>query len=364
MIVGHGGNIYDLARRLGCEISEIIDMSSNVNPLGPPSGVEDALMRNLECITRLPEVDSKSLIQDFANRCGINPDRVLAGNGSTQFIYAIPQALKPARAIIVGPTYSDYADSCSMQDIPYEYFFLRDTDAFRLDFERMQSRIGTGDIVFVCNPNNPTGVLYPASQIEILCNARPDASFIVDESYLPFVGSETCESMVGVELPNLIVLNSMSKIFRISGLRIGFVIASPDVIQRLSRYMLPWSVNSLAQVAVKYLLENPSEVDAFIEHTQKFLEVERNRMIARFDASPQITFFSSTTSFLLARLNDAYTADTVCDRLAMEKILIRNCSNFKGLSNRYIRVSLKRSEMNRSFSERLAVLLHGERTLS
>ena len=117
MLSGHGGNIYEMARRLGCAPSELSDMSNNINPLGPPPGMMDFLKDNIEATTRLPEVDNKEIIKKFAARFAIDPDCLLTGNGTTQFIYMIPRVLETKRALILGPTYADYADACSMRDV-------------------------------------------------------------------------------------------------------------------------------------------------------------------------------------------------------------------------------------------------------
>ncbi len=356
MIRGHGGNIYDIARRLGCAPSEIVDMSSNVNPLGPPPGLETYLKENLNVITALPEADSNLLVHSFAERYGVDSEFVLAGNGSTQFIYSIPQSLATKRALILGPTYADYADACSMHNIDFEYFIAQETQGFKADIDLVQKQVKGFDTVFLCNPNNPTGTLYTAAEIELLCRTHPKTNFVIDESYLPFVNSADHESMIGRSLPNAIVLNSMSKIFRISGLRIGFIIASKDIIEKLTRYSLPWSVNALAQVAVCYLMQHEAEINAFIDHTQKLIETERNRFAEKLKNVSDIKLFPSTTSFILAKLLNRHTADTICHHLSHEKILIRNCSNFKGLSNRFIRISLRKSETNRMLAEKLLSL--------
>ncbi|MGD8262442.1 MAG: aminotransferase class I/II-fold pyridoxal phosphate-dependent enzyme, partial [Desulfobacterales bacterium] len=115
MIGGHGGNIYDMARRLGCLTTDIIDMSSNMNPLGPPPGLLDYLADNiLTATTQLPEVDSSEMTENFAAYLGVDAHRLLAGNGTTQFIYSIPRVLETRKALIVGPTYSDYVDACNL----------------------------------------------------------------------------------------------------------------------------------------------------------------------------------------------------------------------------------------------------------
>jgi threonine-phosphate decarboxylase len=353
MIIGHGGNIYDIAARLGCEPSAIVDMSSNVNPLGPPPGLVAFLKEHLDVITALPEADAKLLVHFFAKRYGVDPASVLAGNGSTQFIYTVPQALASQGAMILGPTYADYADACSMHNVPCHYVIARESQGFKAELDLISGQIKGADTIFICNPNNPTGVLYAAEEIESLCRAFPDKRFIIDESYLPFAASGNEQSMIGRGLPNVVILNSMSKIFRIPGLRIGFVIASRSIIEALTRYAQPWSVNALAQIGVRYLMEHESEVTAFTRQTHEFLEREKKRFSETFKTHPAITFFESSTSFLLGKLENRHTADAICHALLDDNILIRNCSNFKGLSNRFFRISLKNRETNIGLIDKL-----------
>lgn len=357
MIVGHGGNIYKLALRLGCTPFEILDMSSNVNPLGPPPGLINLLEKSLNGITALPEADAGRIVEAFARRYDINPDRVLAGNGSTQFIYTLPQALAIRRALILGPTYADYADACLMHDVDHTYAMAQEPRLFQPDMNAMEREIEDCDAVFVCNPNNPTGALIPADELKNICRSYPRTTFIVDESYLPFVTHGDQESMIGSDLSNLIVLNSMSKIFRIPGLRIGFLVGSERLINRLMRYVLPWSVNSLAQVAVLYLMAQATAVAAFIESTQEFLEAERKWFTQHLEEASALQLFPSCTSFLLARLPENHRAADICSRLSQERILIRDCSNFKGLSERFIRISLRTHDSNQLLAERLLSLL-------
>ncbi len=250
MISGHGGNIYEMAQKLGCDPAEIVDMSSNVNPLGPPPGLLDFLREKMSGIMALPEVDAQDVIRAFASRYQVPPELVLAGNGTTQFIYTIPRALGTQRACIIGPTYADYADACIMNKVPHDHLILQDSDAFHPDMNRIHAEIAGYDTVFVCNPNNPTGALIPVDEIERLCRSHPNTWFIIDESYLPFVAQSHDHSVLNRGISNAIVLNSMSKIFRVPGLRIGFLVASGAIIEKFLHYMLPWSVNSLAQAAV------------------------------------------------------------------------------------------------------------------
>ncbi len=333
-------------------------MSSNVNPLGPPHGLADFLRKEINTVTALPEVSAERAVCAFAGKYELDPDLVLAGNGTTQFIYNIPQALGTRKACILAPTYSDYADACIMHRVEHSYSMSEESREFKPDFLQFQKDIEGADTVFICNPDNPTGVLIPADTLLSLCKSHPNKNFIIDESYLPFVIRGDAESMLHCGLSNVIVLNSMSKIFRIPGLRIGFLIAcNKKAIEKFRRHMLPWSVNRLAQEAVIYLMERKAETDAFIEATRFFLETERNRFSEAFKHVSGIKFFPSTTSFMLAVLLKDQTSDEICSALADDRILIRNCSNFKGLSERFIRISLKTAEVNHNLAEKMKRLL-------
>ena len=363
MIQGHGGNIYELAQMLGCRPTEIVDMSSNMNPLGPPAGLIDFLKENVDTINALPQVDAGEAVTAFAAKWGIERHQVLAGNGTTQFIYSIPRAIEIKKALIVGPTYADYADACMMHGVPYDFVLSKDTNEFQPDLSEIAGQLKGFDTVFICNPNNPTGVLIPSEELVSLTRTYPNIRFIIDESYLPFVDGSEAASLIPRNLPNVIVLNSMSKIFRIPGLRIGFVVSSKKNVQPLNRFALPWSVNSLSQAAVAYLMKEDAAmadfIADFIKATKTFLKSQRQLLIEKFQDTSQIKFFPSTTSFMLAELFGGRTSDAVCAELIKHRILIRNCSNFKGLSNRFIRISLKTQEANRRLAEMLLEIVKG-----
>ncbi|OQY59364.1 MAG: hypothetical protein B6245_07125 [Desulfobacteraceae bacterium 4572_88] len=353
MINGHGGNIYDMARQLGCATWDIIDMSSNVNPLGPPLGLADFLRAHMDAILALPQVDSREMVKIFADRHNIDASLVLAGNGTTQFIYTIPKALETKKACILGPTYADYADACAMHGRYHEYLISHEDSDFKMDMDHIQKGTHGFDTVFICNPNNPTGVLIPGDDLEKLCRSQPDTYFVIDESYLPFADDSDRHSMLNRRLSNVVVLNSMSKIFRVPGLRIGFLIASEKIIEKFERHVLPWSVNSLAQLAVSYLMERKSGTDAFVENTRAFLAAERKGLGESLRTISDMRLFPSTTSFILIRLPENQRAEEVCAHFARKRTLIRNCANFAGLSDRFIRISLKTRENNVMAAEML-----------
>ena len=362
MITGHGGNSRELAAWLGCTAKEIVDMSSNMNPFGPPPGLLAHLRERIGEIVSLPEVDARSMIRDFAGSHDLDPGLILAGNGSTQFIHALPEMLGTRRALIVAPTYADYADGCRKAGIEPKYFLTHEKDSFHPDLDRLSKSLSGTDTVFFCNPNNPTGVLTPKSEFAALVRDHPGVRFVIDESYLPFVPEGEDKSLSKTGLPNIVCLNSMSKFFRIPGLRVGFLIASREMIRAWSQQMQPWSVNSLAQEAVHYLMQHQLEIQAFVRRTRQVMQEEREACAQRFANQAGLRVFSSATYFLLASIEDGPDSGELCRTLGREKILIRDCSNFKGLSERFIRISLKRPQENQMLLKALSRLLPKETT--
>jgi threonine-phosphate decarboxylase len=359
MIRGHGGNTHDLARALGCPPDAIIDMSSNVNPFGPPSDLLAHLKERLLRIGALPEVDGRSAVERFAEHWGVLPQEVAIGSGTTQLIYDLPRALDTRQALIIGPTYADYRDGCRRNNVDCDFWLAQEESGFQPDANAIREALADFDTVYICNPNNPTGALLPREALTTLCRGFPDKRFVVDESYLPFVDTAEQVTLLTDRPPNVVVLHSLSKIFRIPGLRIGFAVGEAGIITRLRDRALPWNVNSLALEAFHYLMEEgqAAAMTRFVQETRTRLTEERTAMMARLAAIPGIRLFASTTGFFVVRLPEPHRSEAVCRQLAEEKILVRDCANFKGLSDRFIRISLQDSATNHKCAAILETIL-------
>ena len=358
MITGHGGNVKALADRLQCPIDQITDMSSNLNPLGPPPGLVEFIKENIHRICSLPDVDASKTVHAFSRYYDIDSDRVIAGNGTTWFIYTLPAALGLKKMLISGPTYSDYRDACIMHSVDYTYSMASREFLFEPDFDRVSEMLSDKsqniDAFVLCNPNNPTGSFADQKRIIDLLTIHRDIIFIIDESYLPFMDDAESISLVGeTNFPNLIVLSSMSKIFRIPGLRTGFLCADPAIVKRIMAFYQPWSVNALAQAAVIYIFENNEIITPFIEKTRKFIKTEKKKFVNSLKNCNFIRFFDSQTYFVLAELKNKIKSDKICRYLADRKILIRDCTNFQGLSDNFIRFSLKTEKENKQLAHSL-----------
>ena len=351
MIQGHGGNKQLLADRLGCGIEQIIDMSSNLNPLGPPERIHTFLKNNLHLIHALPEPDAAGMTKRFSRYCGIDPACVTAGNGTTFFIYTLPLALGAHKALILGPAYSDYRDACLAHHVEVTHCLTSPDNGFAPDMDALSAKAARADLVFICNPNNPTGSLMAKEDLETLIRRHPTTCFLVDESYLPFVPDAEDISLVKrTDLPNLLVLSSMSKIFRIPGLRTGFLSGAVPLIEKVVAHHQPWSVNALAQGVIREVYDHPGEILPFYRRTREYIQKERTIFADALAHTPGISLFDVPVYFVMARL-DRLTAPELCRRVGQDKFLIRDCSNFDGLTDQFVRFSLKTREINLALAQ-------------
>ena len=351
----HGGDILSMAKRLGCGIGDLTDLSSNLTPLGMPPGLREALVARLGEISFLPESGSETLIHLFAGKYGCSPQQVLAGNGTTEFIYAVPESVQSRRALVVSPTYGDYQTASEWAGLAVDFFTLKAEEDFALDFNRLSARLTGGELVFLCNPNNPTGRVLASRELLDFILAHPASEFLIDESYLPFVGEP---SLAGFPLPaNLFLLCSSSKIYGIPGLRLGFLVANEEKMARFAAHRKPWGVNRLAQVAGEYLLTHG---DGYVQAVRDFIEQTRPGFVARLAALPGVQLVPGAANFILCWLRGPLTAPRLREGMLRQRIMIRDCSNFTGLDARYFRVSLQEAERNERCLAALAGIL-GER---
>ncbi len=347
----HGGNIISKASELGVEVGDLIDMSSNLSPLGMVPGLREVLERGIDQIAYLPEATSDSLCAIFAKHNGCQPEQVMAGNGTTDFIYDLPSLFSFKKAIIVNPTYSDYRLACDYAGLPWQSFNLECPD-FSINFNKLAGVIQGGELLFLCNPNNPTGHMVSSDVLRSFIKEHPQTTFVVDESYLPFCNEL---SLVSGELPeNLFILCSSSKIYGIPGLRLGFLVSSEKNLATIRGRCRPWTVNRLAQLAGEFLF---SEADPYVREVQAFVKEERALVVRELQGVPGVDVVPGVANFILCRLS-TQNASQLTEKMLAKKIMIRNCASFDGLDESYFRFSLKKASENRLFLTALASALN------
>ncbi len=340
----HGGDIYRNQVRY--------DASVNVNPLGMPGRVREKLLRALDTWSRYPDPECQALNRALAAFYGLEESRILCGNGAAELIWLLVQQLRPRKALLVEPTFSEYESALLSAGCQAERIFLTPENGFLPDMDRIAEAAAKGcDMVFFCNPNNPTGVLASRKDMKILADAceRRGAYLVVDECFCELSDDPEGASMVP-EIScysKLILLKAFTKTYAMAGLRLGYLLAGDDSLPgRLRRNRQPWSVSVPAQAAGIAALE---EAD-YLEESRRLIRKER-AVLAEGLETLGLKVFSSCSNFLLFAVPDeekrCRRQDALWVNAGQRGLLIRNCENFAGLGPGYYRVCVGRPEENR-----------------
>ncbi|MGB9681349.1 MAG: threonine-phosphate decarboxylase CobD [bacterium] len=350
-MIEHGGNIYRIAKILDIDLSNILDFSANINPLGYPQGLEEYLSSYINSIVHYPDPEYNELIEAIAEYIGVRVENILVGNGAIDIISLCIQTVETDRVLIPIPTFSEYARIAKINGLTVEYFYTGKEFTFNIEDivkEIKQNRVG---MLILCNPNNPTGRLIDVNSLRYLLDEALKLSVFVmiDEAFIEFTENYPKSSAVSfVNLySNLCIVRCFTKFFGLPGLRLGYVVASIDFINRMKERVLPWSVNVLADLAGRYVLKDK----AFMKETRKVVSSERALLIRELSNLNWIFLYPSQANFILARLSmDA----SILEKFLLDQgILIRNCSNFNGLDRHYIRLAVKDHKSNLRLIEAL-----------
>ena len=349
----HGGNVFAVARALGIPPEGILDFSASINPLGMAPGVRDALANCVDRLLHYPDKGASELKECLAAYHGVGTAQITVANGSTELIHLIPRLVSGDRALIVAPAFAEYACALEKSGCQIDYFTLESEGGFSLSLPALQEKLAEGyEMLFVCNPGNPTGALIPRNDIAgMLELCRESGTFLVlDEAFIDFCEEESAKELIG-GFERAVLLRSMTKFFAIPGLRLGYAVGAPETIATIASLQAPWSVNTAAQVAGIASLSDA----AYCEATRSYVAGERDRLATRLATLPSLRVFPSRANYLLAQITNGSSAAQLRTRLLERGLLIRDCGNFQGLDGTFFRVAVRLREEN----ERLLGLLGG-----
>jgi threonine-phosphate decarboxylase len=354
----HGGNVYKAAQQQRVPVEQIIDFSASINPLGPPAAVFRAIRAAVKQIVHYPDPDCRRLRQELAQQCGMDPDMILVGNGSTELIHLLPRALGIKSALIIGPTFEEYARALIDAGSLVEYVHAKREQRFRPPLqdvlERLSAKRSKFNAVFLCNPNNPTGQVMNRRAMSELAEAveRRQGWLIVDEAFIDYCQEQSVVSML-TEHPRMVMLRSLTKFYAMPGLRIGYLLGASKLVGRLKERQPPWSVNSLAQEASCAVLQD----EAYAKKSRIFMENERSCFVRGLRSLSGLQVYSSAANFILIGLPAWTSAGEVTDRLASERMLVRDCSTLPGLTTQMIRVAIRTAKENQRLITALSAYL-------
>lgn len=345
----HGSDLEKIEAAYGIKKENITSFSANVNPLGISYKLREELSSHIDVITTYPDREYTSLRKCIAEYAHTDYRNILTGNGSTELISLVIQILKPSRALIAAPTYSEYEHEISLYNGCPHYFQLQEYDDFNLNLDALDKALTPQtDLFVICNPNNPTSSQTDRSvMLKILDICKERGIFVmVDETYAEF--SEDYGNITSIPLTedynNIIILRGISKFFAAPGLRLGYAVCgNHQLLKEIDSRKNPWTINSLAAIAGEIMF-NDAE---YIQQTNELISKERKRICGILDRVPEIKYYKPNANFILLKiLKDNITSEDLFEAAIKKGLMIRDCSTFPFLDNKFIRFCFMKPEEN------------------
>jgi len=356
----HGGDVFGAARSLHCSPREIYDFSANINPLGPSPLALEAIQDNLDLIRHYPDPHCTELRTALSGYLKIEPERILLGNGVAELIYLLARVMGFRRAVVTAPSFGEYAAAVSAAGGEVSEVPLLAEEGFKLNVTRIKKALRGADVVFIGNPNNPTGrTVKPRIIQSIIDEARSHGvTIVVDEAFIDFVHQQEQYTVLPMlaDYSNLIVLYSLTKFFAIPGLRLGALLAVEPIIEQLTAAKEPWNVNTLAQIGGTAALAD----EDYQDRSRQMVWQERDSLHQAISLIPGLQAYSSEANFLLIEMANAQLTSTqLAAQSAQQGVLVRDCAGFSGLSERYFRVAVRSREENAVLLKVLREIMKG-----
>lgn len=337
----HGGDITTYKKEYG---KEPIDFSANISPLGLPQEIKDELTNSLDSLINYPDPLCRELTEAIAQKENQPFENIICGNGASEIIYQLIYAIRPRNALVLAPTFAEYEQALKSLKCDIEYYLLEEKYAFQVKKNILNKISSYLDIVFICNPNNPTGLLCDPEILEkmILKCQKTGTYIVIDECFIDFLEEEQKNSMIRLieNNPYLIIIKAFTKMYALAGLRLGYGITSNcDLLKSMKAITQPWSVSSLAQragVVATTLDDYVNEVKSVVKEQRTYLTT--NLMLLGY------TVFPTYTNYILFK--SEVQDDKLDLKLKEQGIMIRNCSNYIGLEDWYYRIAIKNKEDN------------------
>lgn len=334
----HGGDWAGYRAEFGCDA---LDFSANVSPLGLPAGVAAAITNALPTADRYPDPLCRELRAALARAEGVPADWILCGNGAADLIFRLALAVRPRRALLPAPTFAEYEAALQTVGCAVQRVFLREENEFAVTEEFIDAVTPETDIVFLCQPNNPTGQVTPPALVERLVRrcAECSAVLVVDECFLDFLPDRdawTAKQLLR-DTPQLIILKAFTKLYAMAGVRLGYALCGDaTLLEKMRGAGQPWAVSSLAQAAGLAALQETAYAGA----VRALIAEQRPRMAAGLRALG-LRVMDGQANYLLFRATPDFG-----EKLRRRGAVVRSCANYPGLDAAWYRTAVRTAEEN------------------
>ena len=336
----HGGNIW-----VKQNPHEWLDFSANINPYGPPNKIKQIIKDSINNIKSYPEPLARLARQELAKYLNVNFNETLLTSGGISAMELVIRVIKPKHTLIIQPGFVEYERLSSIYSMSYENINAFNENDYKLNIDTLSNKLKEADILFLCHPSNPLGLAFSQSTIKKLldiCQSN-NTTVVLDEAFIHFCNEKSLVKDIN-SYSNLIIVGSLTKIYAIPGVRAGYIVCNQHILKRLEQQFLPWSVNIFAQEIVKAI--NEPELKQFEHQSIKSNEVAKITMVEQLQKLGFKVFMSNTNYLLLHTASLGLNSEQLNKALAKYKIMVRDCSNFVGLNEHYVRVAVKTTEQN------------------
>lgn len=342
----HGGDIYTY--------ENVLDFSANINPLGTPAAVIEAACSGVRASANYPDPLCRELITAIAGQEQVKKEQIICGNGAADLIFALCVALKPKKALLIAPSFYEYEQALRAVDCEIRYHYLKEEDGFHLREDYLNALTDDIDIAFLCNPNNPTGILTEKPfLLRILERCREnDIFFVADECFNDFLQEPERNTLKDQleKYDHFLILKAFTKIYAMAGLRLGFALtANEALLTKMNRCSQPWSVSIPAQKAGIAALKEKE----YIRSTLQLIKKERAYLLDAMKAMKEAGFkvYDSAANYIFFQ-----GPPSLYEECLKKQIMIRDCSNYEGLRKGFYRIVVKQHNENRKLIETLKEL--------
>jgi threonine-phosphate decarboxylase len=357
----HGSDLETIEKVYGIKKENIVSFSANVNPLGISPKLKSTLSERIDAIMSYPDREYTTLRKRIAEYVHTDMDNIIVGNGSTELISLFIQIKHPKKALIIGPTYSEYEREVSLGGGSTLYYRLEEENNFTIDIPSLDDELTPDvELLVICNPNNPTSSAISRNDMrKILDICKQKGIFVmVDETYVEF--TEDVQKITSAALTNyynnIIILRGISKFYAAPGLRLGYAICgNADLVKEMNQRKNPWTINSLAAIAGEIMFTDQE----YIKATRALIAAERNRICKILSTCKNVKFYPPTANFILVKiLAEEITSMDLFEAAIRKGFMIRDCSTFPFLNNKFIRFCFMMPELNDALLDVLIEVLN------
>lgn len=337
----HGGDLLTYQHYYP---EELIDFSSNINPLGLPVGLKEKLFNSFENLKVYPDIKYRKLKKAIGAYLGCSEGNVLVGNGAVEIINNFIIGAK--RVVIMTPSFSEYENRAIVHGKPViKIPYIQDEYNFLVNLESLDNFLKKDDILILGNPNNPTGLRIEQEMLEEVYDlvVRRKAYLLLDEAFYEFCPPDydSIDLFKDYDYEKVGIIRAATKFFSLPGIRLGYACSSIEKSEMIQKIELPWSVNAMADAAGQFIFENSD----FIKESRSYIEKEREYLLDKLMDIEGIRPYKSHTNYILIKLI-AWDGDYIFDYFLRRGILLRTCSSFLELADDYIRIAIKDRENN------------------